>query len=161
MTPVYQTIIDPGAGNCMQAAVASLLSLNLDDVPHFRVMGKDEWFQALVELLNTHGFDYAGLWLNPRDLGSMGVDTPIRDMSPGVNGYYYAAVYSPRYFDPHDFMKKDIQPITHAVIIDADFNIVHDPNPEYKGWKEYPLAHRIGKNGVKYAYLIEPLNTNP
>lgn len=39
MTPVDQTILhDPetGAiGNCMQAAIASLLDLPLDDVPHF------------------------------------------------------------------------------------------------------------------------------
>lgn len=55
MTPVDQTILhDPqtGAiGNCMQAAIASLLDLPLDAVPHFAALSEEpaEVGAALVE----------------------------------------------------------------------------------------------------------------
>lgn len=46
---VTQTIIsapeDPIPGNCLQAAVASLFDLPLDEVPHFALF--DQWHQAL------------------------------------------------------------------------------------------------------------------
>ena len=36
----------------------------------------------------------------------------------------------------------------HAVLIDNNFNIVHDPNPNYKGILKYPLADILGYNGI-------------
>lgn len=39
---VFQTIVDRGNGNCMQAAVASLLNLELSDVPHFIETAKEK-----------------------------------------------------------------------------------------------------------------------
>jgi hypothetical protein len=50
MSEVTQTILhdDPQGriGNCLQAAVASLLDLPLDDVPHFAEHG--DWLERLV-----------------------------------------------------------------------------------------------------------------
>jgi hypothetical protein len=57
MRPVTQTIFhdDPDGrpGNCLQACIASLLDLPLDDVPHFLL--HDDWTGALEQFLTAHG----------------------------------------------------------------------------------------------------------
>lgn len=62
MTPVTQTILDTGdptrQGNCLQAAVASMLDLPIDVVPHFVQQhedGEGDWFDLLCDWLNTRG----------------------------------------------------------------------------------------------------------
>lgn len=58
MKQVYQTHFDEnhtGPGNCMQAAVASLLELPLDDVPDF-VMRVDPWGEMRL-FLCAHGLE--------------------------------------------------------------------------------------------------------
>ncbi|MFF7881042.1 hypothetical protein ACH40F_07810 [Streptomyces sp. NPDC020794] len=56
--PVTQTILhgDPSGrpGNCLQAAVASLLDLSLDAVPHFIVF--DDWEERLAAFCIEHGY---------------------------------------------------------------------------------------------------------
>lgn len=54
MKPVYQTIMSAPYGNCMQAAIASILELPLNDVPNFVVSG-DLWAEALDEFLAAYG----------------------------------------------------------------------------------------------------------
>ncbi len=44
------------AGNCMQAAFASLLELTLDDVPHFAAMADDEWWGAVLAWGRSRGY---------------------------------------------------------------------------------------------------------
>jgi hypothetical protein len=41
-------------GNCLQAAVASLLNLPLDDVPHFIL--HDDWLEQLAAFCIAHGY---------------------------------------------------------------------------------------------------------
>lgn len=161
MTPVYQTVVDVNKGNCMQAAFASLFDLPLESVPHFKLMG-DDWFQNLWDFIKAQGYEYDGLINNPRDLGAWGQDTFIKDLKEngGVNGYFYAVVYSPKYFDPVKLCDTKAHCPTHAVIIDTDGNIAHDPNEAYKGLEKYPLADFIAHNGVKYAYLLKKLTNN-
>jgi hypothetical protein len=57
MREVTQTILhEEGStipGNCLQAAVASLLDLDLDTVPHFVV--HDDWLERLVAFGREHG----------------------------------------------------------------------------------------------------------
>lgn len=61
MTPVLQTHFggpeSNPVGNCMQAAVASLMNLPLDDVPHFvqGTTGHSESMSRLTGWLATHG----------------------------------------------------------------------------------------------------------
>lgn len=59
MRPVTQTIFhdDPAGrpGNCLQAAVASLLELPLQDVPHFVALGPD-WLDCMVRFCQARGF---------------------------------------------------------------------------------------------------------
>jgi hypothetical protein len=35
MKPVYQTIVDPGRGDCWRACIASILELPIEEVPNF------------------------------------------------------------------------------------------------------------------------------
>lgn len=59
MIPVNQTKLHiPGKqnGNCMTAALASLLEMDLPDIPAFENMEDDVWFDAVVDWLNDLGF---------------------------------------------------------------------------------------------------------
>jgi hypothetical protein len=62
-----------------------------------------------------------------------------------VDGYYPATVIS-SYTTKKRF-------VTHAVVIDKDFNVVHDPNPAYQ--KKYPYAEKLGYNGIIGVTLFE------
>ncbi|MEW2164407.1 hypothetical protein AB0912_15645 [Streptomyces sp. NPDC007084] len=59
MKPVTQTILhdDPEGrpGNCLQAAVASLLELPLLAVPHFLLL--DDWWGSLIAFCRLAGYD--------------------------------------------------------------------------------------------------------
>ena len=46
--------------------------------------------------------------------------------------------------------------VTHAVVINKNFEIVFDPNREYKNIKEYPASDKLGYNGIKNIYLFTP-----
>lgn len=166
MNKVYQTIVDKGSGNCMQAAFASLFDKKLEDVPNF-IEIKDGWFKVLWDFLHKNDYEYNGMLHNKKYTT---LCTPTHEcfnelkwhkrsiMTPkklykeeGVNGLFYAAVMSPKYFTWRDYT-------THAVIIDKDYNIVHDPNEEYnaKEFKQYPLTSILGYNGVIDVMLINP-----
>lgn len=160
MLKVYQTITDRTHGNCMQAAFASLFELELQQVPHFRELG-DSWFSALWAFLQEQGYEHEGTLYNRADGLIRGNVTEkyndrfniIKDME-GVNGLFYAAVYSPNYYKESI---NDRNPCTHAVIIDKDFNIVHDPNPLYKDVTKYPQADEVGYNGIIHIHMIEKI----
>lgn len=167
MTPVFQTIVDKDHGNCMQAAMASLFDLPLDAVPHFLECG-DQWFSVMNEFIKSRGFEYNFMLHNKRYITlysptfecfkkpkwhKKSIITPKRlYKEPGVNGYFYAGVLSPNNFD---FKDKIIH--THAVIIDRDYNVVHDPNPAYKDILGYPLGSLMGYNGIIDVYIINPI----
>jgi hypothetical protein len=160
MIPVYQTIIgnynDKPPGNCWQANMASLFEQKLEDVPHFAAYGCD-WADIYSSFVQSMGYQVIGRLRNPRLLKSCGNDSfdKIKNKE-GVNGYFDAAVLSPKYFDPIKYITDPkYVPTTHAVIIDKDFNIVHDPNPNYKNIEKYPLADFIGYNGITEIIIYE------
>ncbi len=170
MKKVYQTIVDPGKGNCMQAAIASLLNLDLEEVPDFKAMG-DKWHTEMFNFLRKKGYDMLGTLYNPRHQAADSYDwyvemskekgepallphnrfNELKDME-GVDGYFFATVFSPKYYDP-----MSVKQITHAVIIDQFFNIVNPVNEGYEGMKKFPLHDLIGYNGVINLFMIEPL----
>ncbi len=158
MKKVYQTIISRLHGNCMQAVIASLLELELDQVPHFK--DEESWFSTMFNFLKKHGYIIRGELTNKADgLIHQTVNSNYVDRFPdvknmeGIGGFFYAGVHSPLYYRPND------KPITdHAVVIDRYFNIVHDPNPWNEDVKKYPLADLIGYNGVVDVILIEPID---
>jgi len=57
MTPVFQTqfVATHGKGNCVQAAIASILDLKLDEVPAFRDLPAQEFETAIDEFLHSRG----------------------------------------------------------------------------------------------------------
>lgn len=109
MTPVVQTETELGRGNCLAACVASLLNLNISDVPNFRLFD-DQWGK-LQE------------WLGARGMVAIRfpASTEIVMMPPT---HCILTGNSPR------------NPVLHAVIgkwIYGDLEIVHDPHPDGTG----------------------------
>jgi hypothetical protein len=167
MTPVYQTIIGKTTsdtpGNCMQAVIASLLDLKLDEVPHFLLYG-NKWYETYYYFLLSKGYEDMRIIYNPYALGHCGERDEffnIKKLPPeycGVGGYFYATVYSPGFTDPKEFFEDPFGAPLHAVIVDNQFNVVHDPNPNYKGITKYPLHKGMGdSNGVKSIHMISKL----
>jgi len=117
MKPVMQTEIHLGHGDCQRAVIASLLELDPQMVPHFAMFRARYWWHVLHYFLYALGWELEGC-MNP----------PIDERfhanlaECGIDGYHYAGVYSRTY--------PDVKPrVTHAVIIDSQGVVVHDPNP--------------------------------
>ncbi|WP_329140922.1 hypothetical protein [Streptomyces sp. NBC_00670] len=53
MQTIFHDDPDGRPGNCLQACIASLLDLPLDDVPHFLLHA--DWTAALQEFVTAHG----------------------------------------------------------------------------------------------------------
>lgn len=158
MIKVYQTIVDKDNGNCMQAVIASLFGLPLDDVPHF--MKEESWFISLYRFAEKYGYEVQGSLYNRANGLINGTVfekyndrfNEIKEMD-GVGGYFYGVVYSPKYHLLAEHRKDSVK---HAVVIDKNFNIVHDPNPENQELKKYPYADEIGYNGITDILMINP-----
>lgn len=78
MKKVYQTEFGEPRGNCLQAAIASILERGLDEVPHFVLC--EDWFEQLEKFMDQFG-------LQP-------VDVTLNDWVP--EGYYIGNGPSPR-----------------------------------------------------------------
>lgn len=160
MIKIYQTILGKN-GNCLQAVVASLFGFELQDVPHFTAYRK-RWYIHFLNFIRI-GCDYKGTIYNVRNLyllsktkAAMGEDKfPVikNNQEPGIDGLFIALVFSPKYFSFKDYMRGKAR--MHAVIIDRNFEIIHDPNPNYKDIKEYPMYPIIGYNGIVEILIIK------
>lgn len=149
MIPVYQTIIDPKIGNCLQAAIASLLDLSLEEVPNF-ITEKEGLSLSLGNFLLKRGYDFSGdapkghpvydhLILGKKyDNTQMIFDGPF----PGVNGYFIVSGPSPRF-----------KGVSHAVIWNK-WGLVHDPVPEARGVEpdSIRMIYKIGEWKLKKEY---------
>jgi hypothetical protein len=148
MKKVYQTIVDKDHGNCMQAVVASLFNLNLEDVPNF--IEYDDWWSGTVEFFNDRGYDWNTIWINHHSEDELEPIMPIELVKEclkadgGVNGYWYAFLPSATF--PY--------PGTHAVIVDAECNVIHDPNPNEK-CLGFDYTKIIGVHTVKHDWYID------
>jgi hypothetical protein len=152
----------------MQAAVASILDLRLEDVPHFISFG-EKWWSTYVYFLKEHGFVYStflhnklhnSLWntqsdcfIKPKYHRPSIITKKCLYKEDSINGYFLASVLSPGNIT----FKTEDHRCTHAVVIDRDFNIIHDPNPNYQTVLQYPLAHLIGFNGVINVDLVKKI----
>lgn len=165
MIKVYQEFVDVNKGDCMQAVIASLFEKTMNEVPKF--IETENWFEPFYNYIGENDYKYCGmlhnryynqLWHTKADCFKKPRYSGHSIMSPkrlykekGVNGLFYAGILSPKYFSWG--AREDV---THAVIIDRDYNIVHDPNPEYQNLYMYPLANLLRFNGVIDVYLINP-----
>lgn len=107
MIPVDQTIVTGTEGDCVRATVATLLNLPIDAVPHFIRFTDDQWWGVYCAFMWALGWEV---------LGAESKGTP--DPALSLNGYFDASVPS------RTFPGK-----SHAVVIDCDGVVVHDPNP--------------------------------
>lgn len=167
MKKVFQTIVDRGHGNCMQAAIASLFDLELEEVPNF--IEYPNWFEPIKKFLGEHDYKFEGMLHNKNYTM---LCTPTNEcfhelkwhrefiMTPkrlyreqGINGLFFASVLSPKYFNYTSGFTA-----THAVLIDRDYNIVHDPSPAYQKILNYPLAKLLKHNGIITVDLINPVS---
>lgn len=167
MKKIYQRIDDPRHGDCFKCAIASLLDLEYEEVPHFIEMGED-WVIETQKFFKEHGYSWTGKELyNPR-VAFLENPTwnvyenlwPLEEctfsaIKPeyGVNGLFLAGVYSPKYTTPNE------HPISHlhSVLCDIDFNIVFDPNPEYEKVVNYPYSRLIDYNGIRTIDIIKKI----
>jgi hypothetical protein len=97
---VTQTILvgDPSGrlGNCLQAAVATILTLSLDEVPHFAE--HDNWAQALVDFAHEHG--YATVWTDGENrIPQLGLAFGPTVRSADI--VHAVAVVGGQFWDPH------------------------------------------------------------
>lgn len=119
MTPRCLTISSPINGNCLQACVASLLDLELEEVPNFvdHDRGDDgSWFSdpeyGMNMFLDKHGYEYMGCG-NYNEL----IQSEYGD---GVGGYHIGIVNSVNF-----------KGSTHAVVLKG-LDLAHDPSPVSK-----------------------------
>ena len=112
MIPVDQTTFGHPGGNCFSACVASLLELDIFEVPYFmdEGEGRPKWHVQL------------DTWLGPRDLYALHFDIQDREAYDRDNlwpkGFYILNGRSPRG--------------DHAVVA-CGAKVAHDPHPSRDG----------------------------
>lgn len=111
MKKVYQTIIDKEHGNCMQAVTASLFEMELDEVPNFIEL--EHWYLEMMDFYKKHGNRECNTVS-----GTLEQMINAAKLDGGINGYFDATVESKIFENGY-----------HAVVVDSNLNIVHDPNP--------------------------------
>lgn len=163
MKKVYQTIDGREKGNCLVACVASLLEIEIVEIPHFITL--DDWLGELIKFVESKGFRHIGHLYNLEEakirnskahndwyLENKDFANNIDRLQhyKGINGLFMATVYSPNYYK----FKED-HPALHGVIIDKKYNIIHDPQIKYKNVKKYPRCIDLGYNGIIDIDLFE------
>lgn len=158
MIKQYQRIVDPGNGDCMQVAIASLLELPIDDVPKFIEFKSP--YHELLQFILDNGYEFNSfLYNHPINSPNSNIKHNTihylkDDDVVGIKGLFYASVYSPKYYNWDVPWEQNYTHVTHAVICDKNYNIVHDPNPAYENIKEYPRADKLGYNGILSVMIV-------
>ena len=167
MKKIYQRIDDPRHGDCYKCAIASILDLEYEEVPHFIEFG-EKWLLEAQKFFKEHGYDYSGkelynprvaflenptwnVWENvwPVDHSTFNVLT--EDM--GINGLFLASVYSPKYTNANEHPTAHL----HSVLCDINFNIVFDHQKEYEKVVNYPYSRLIDYNGIRSIDVIKKI----
>lgn len=97
-------------GNCLQAALASIFELELDDVPHFVGMG-DDWWEALWRWLRERNIEIHYERVTPPG-GWLPLGVPYLLTGPSPRGEF-----------------------SHVVVA-QNHEIIHDPHPDGTGLAE-------------------------
>ena len=164
MKQVYQQIISSGNGDCMKATLCSLLELEYDSVCNF--VEYEDWWQRMEAVLNDNGYKWGTRFFNEKKMDlwhptdcfrpylQLEEGFRLSDIMPEdtIDGFLFGSVLS-----PHNYNSQDMNKGLHMVVIDANCNIVHDPNPEYAGIHHYPLSRLLGFNGVLEAWGVRKL----
>lgn len=117
MKKVDQSIVCSEDGDCQRAVIASVLELPLEEVPHFIREG-DLWALRLMDFMAEQGYPDIH-WDAPESYPFRGhTFRGIMEYDGGWDGFFPASVPSQTF--PDRF---------HAVVVDMDLKVVHDPNP--------------------------------
>lgn len=128
--------------NVLQVAIASLLELNIKNVPQFDRHKTKKW-QKLFYFINYMEYKYDGCLYNPNWCkGDSNLITSIFGMK-GVKEHFIAIV---------QHIDKDRG--NHLVIVDKMFNIVNPILEEYENIKQFPRHEVVKYNGIKQILLI-------
>lgn len=111
MIKIMQTVSDERKGDCMRAAIASMLELDISQVPNFVLFDEDIWFPVFYNFMKSMGYEYKG---------TMNRDCEFTRKNL-INGCIYASVPS-----------KNYQGAAHAVLINSKGRVIHDPHPNKK-----------------------------
>ena len=121
MVPVTQTRfyepdqpVELQRGNCLQAVLASLLELPLEDVPHFVQQDVDSggqlnWYDEMWKWLQARGWGLHGAELETHRTEHL----MVTGLSPRGNGIHHVVI--------------------HHVVIYRDREMAHDPHPDRTG----------------------------
>jgi hypothetical protein len=126
MTPVDQLTVDRTHGDCLSAALASIIDMPLEDVPtfvsdHATNDGDNDaewhWWRRLIVWLRDHGYTLAPF------------DEADESSWPEVGEHYLALGHTNRG--------------TYHAVVYADAHLVHDPHPSRDGLLAVDRAYTI------------------
>jgi hypothetical protein len=113
MKPVYQTIFEDGKGNCFQAALASLLELELEEVPNFASYNSvGQFWPKFWEWLQENGLAITTTRVKPNGYSLMRVKSPRLDCHHEMVAYDGEPVH-----DPHPEGNCEHEGLVHYDII--------------------------------------------
>lgn len=114
MIPIAQDIFhnDPQGrkGNCLQAAIASIVERPLSEVPHFAAIEDDTWWDQTCKFLNDNGYNI--------------FDCSKEELPHIKENFVLVVGKSPRGVG-----------VNHSVIY-KNGELAHDPHPSHKGVTE-------------------------
>lgn len=136
MIKINQTVVDKEIGNCMQAVLASLFEKPLEETINI-IDYLPCWAIPFMEWVESIGYEYEGV-MSPAKT----IEESYKDLKEveSVGGYFFASVPS-----------KNFDGTYHAVVMDADGVVIHDPSPE-KQWEGVDI---ISSGDVEYWYLFK------
>lgn len=123
---VLQSTVTKGSGDCARAVMASIFNKELEDMPLFFPDTEQAW--NIMKYFQSKGYEPTYFDRQPIE-GKKTVPSieVVAKYDGGVNGYFYASVPS-----------QTFEGGSHAVVVDIDLNIVHDPNPNQLALKLKP-----------------------
>lgn len=149
----------------MKATLCSLLELEYDSVCNF--VEYEDWWLRMESVLNENGYKWGTIFYNEKKMDlwyptdcfrpfpQSAEGFRLSDITPEdtIGGFLFGSVLSPHYFN-----SQNLDLGLHMVVIDANCNVVFDPNPEYAGIDHYPLSRLLGFNGVLEAWGVKKLS---
>lgn len=139
MKPVFQTVLNERNGDCLSAAIASLLELDVKDVPHFDVLNGD-FMTRVNDWLRLRGLGWVRI-IRPRrrrgegliDEGRLPEDGSEFTHHPLPEGILCLATgKSPRGEWCHS--------VVGRMVGGHNFELLHDPYPSGLGIEGLPLC---------------------
>ncbi len=127
-----------GNGNCMQATLATLFNIPLAEAfdVHDHNSKKGDWHLPFMNWLEKRGRDLDTGY----PAGTHEHTIEMLNHSGDIDGYFYAVVPS---------VKNELG--FHAVVMDKQGNVVHDPHPE----KAYQDKNIVESHDLEYWFVLE------